>query len=219
MSLGPITDGRQEADRPALPLRPCVHCLRRVPALAGVRVVCIDCRATEAALNGGERPAVQVAYDAARPAGLQPWWTPAEDRVLARCRTAAEAHGRLPWRSKTACLYPLKVLRRSGRVTPYDHRVWTPAEDARVARCRSAIEIRAVARALGRTVAAVHRRRNELRQAGRLVIRIRRARIYGSTATISPSSSAEGKPAEAGGRRAAMGARPSPCGQPHATAG
>lgn len=176
MSLGPITDGNVEAERAALPLRPCVHCLRRVPARPGIRVVCPGCRETEALLNGGQRPAVQVALGVARPPGAHPWWTPDEDRVLAQCRTAAEAHGRLPWRTKTACLYRFKTLRRTGRLRAFDHREWSPAEDARVAAATSPPEIRTLARELGRTVNAVHRRRGELRQSGVRVTRLRRVR-------------------------------------------
>ena len=178
MSIAAITDGNLEAERPALPLRPCVHCFRRVPAQPGVRVVCPACRDTEAALNGGPRPAVQVAFGVTRPPGIQPWWTPDEDRVLALCRTAAEAHGRLPWRSLTACNYRFKTLRRAGRLHPYDHREWTATEDDRVANVASPAEIPDVARALGRTVVAVHRRRGELRRAGVRVTRFRTRRPW-----------------------------------------
>ena len=181
MSLAPITDGLTEAERPALPLRPCVHCFRRVPAQPGVRVVCPRCRDTEAALNGRTRPAVQVAFAVSRPRGLQPWWTPAEDRVLAQCRTAAEAHGRMPWRSKTACNYRFKTLRKAGRLRAFDHRAWTAADDARVATITSPSEIPTVARELDRTVVAVHRRRGELRRAGVRVTRFRTRRPWTPT--------------------------------------
>ncbi|MYD84939.1 MAG: hypothetical protein F4Y14_01360 [Acidobacteria bacterium] len=119
---------------------------------------------------------MQVAFGVARPSGLQPWWTASEDRVLAQCRTAAEAHGRLPWRSKTACLYRLKVLRRSGRLQPFDHRLWTAAEDAIVASAATGGDCRAAAARLGRTLVAVWRRRGELRRAGAAVTRLRMGR-------------------------------------------
>ena len=176
MSIGAITDGHEAAERPVPGRRPCVHCFRLHPAPPHVRVVCPACREIEAALNGGQPPKVQVALGVARPTGLQPWWTEAEDRVLALCQTAAEAHGRLPWRSQVACSYRFKTLRRAGRLRAFDHRCWSPAEDARVAHITSGTEIPAVARALGRTVNAVHRRRGELHRAGGRVTRLRRAR-------------------------------------------
>lgn len=169
------------AARPVWPQRPCVHCFRPHQAPPGVRVVCPRCRDTEAALNGGPRPAVQVAFGVNRPPGLQPWWTPDEDRVLAECRTAAEAHGRLPWRSLTACNYRFKTLRKAGRLRAFDHRCWSPDEDARVATIASPAEIPNVARALGRTVVAVHRRRGELRRAGGRVTRFRTRRPWTPT--------------------------------------
>ena len=176
MSLAPITDGSHEADRPSLPLRPCVHCFRRVPAQPGIRVVCPGCRDTEAALNGSTRPAVQVAFGVARPPGAHPWWTPDEDRVLAQCRTAAEAHGRLPWRTLTACSYRFKTLRRAGRVRPFNHHEWSPAEDEIVAQAADPGDCRAAAARLGRTLTAVWRRRGELRRAGVRVTRLRKGR-------------------------------------------
>ena len=138
--------GNLEAQRPVPGTRPCVHCFRRHRAPPGVPVVCPACREIEAALNGGPRPAVQVAFGVTRPRGLQPWWTPAEDRVLAQCATAAEAHGRLPWRSKTACNYRFKTLRRAGRVRAFNHREWSPAEDHAVANATSPSEIPTIAR-------------------------------------------------------------------------
>ena len=167
---------REEAERPRRIERRCVHCFRRTPALPGVRVVCEKCRDLEAALNGGSvRPAVQPAL-VARPPGEQPWWTPQEDRALASCRTAAEPAARLPWRSKVSCNYRFKVLRRRGRLRPFDHRVWQPEEDARVAAVTSPAEIRTLARELDRTVVAVHRRRGELRQRDVRVTRLRPTR-------------------------------------------
>ena len=76
---------------------------------------------------------------------------------------------------KTSCNYRFKTLRRAGRLRPFDHRVWQPAEDRRVAAVTSPAEIRTLARELGRTVVAVHRRRMELRQRGVRVTRLRRA--------------------------------------------
>lgn len=161
-----------------LPERRCVHCLRAFPCRAGVRPVCPGCWDTEAALNGDTRPAVQVALGVTRPPGEQPWWTPEEDRALALCRTAAEAHGRLPWRTLTACNYRSKVLRKRGRLRPFDHREWSPAEDARVATIASPSEIPTEARELGRSVASVHRRRGELRRRGVRVTAFRTRRPW-----------------------------------------
>ena len=176
MSIAAITDGNLTAERSVPGTRPCVHCFRPHRSPPHVRVVCPACRDTEAALNGGTSPTVQVAFGVTRPPGLQPWWTPDEDRVLMRCATAAEAHGRLPWRSKTACNFRFKTLRRAGRLRPFDHREWSPHEDARVAAITSPAEIRALARELDRSVASVHRRRGELRQRGVRVTGLRRAK-------------------------------------------
>ena len=140
------------------------------------RVVCPRCRETEAALNGGKRPAVQVAFGVTRPPGLQPWWTPDEDRVIAQCRTAAEAHGRLPWRSKVSCAYRFKTLRHAGRVRAFNHREWSPAEDARVAAVASPAAVRALAVELGRSLTGCFRRRGELRRRGHAVSRFRTGR-------------------------------------------
>ena len=155
----------------APPARRCVHCFGRFPCAPTVRrPVCPGCQPVEARLNGGPTsPTIQPAT-IRRPPGQQPWWTADEDRVLARCRTAAEAHGRLPWRTLTACNYRFKTLRKRDRVRPFDHREWTPGEDARVAAVTSPTDIPAVARALGRTVVAVHRRRGELRRSGAMAV-------------------------------------------------
>lgn len=161
----------------APPARRCVHCFGRFPCTPNVRrPVCPGCQPVEARLNGGPTsPTIQPA-SVRRPPGQQPWWTADEDRVLARCHTAAEGHERLPWRTKTACNYRFKVLRGSGRLPRFDHREWTPAQDARVAAVTSPAEIPTLARELGRTVVAVHRRRMELRRRGVPVTRLRRAR-------------------------------------------
>ena len=159
------------------PARRCVHCFGRFPCSPTVRrPVCPGCQPVEAALNGGPTsPAIQPATVRRTP-GLRATWTADEDRVLARCRTAAEAHERLPWRTLTACNYRFKVLRKRGRLRPFDHREWSPAEDARVAAVSSPAEIPTLARELGRTVPSVHRRRGELRRGGVRVTRLRRAR-------------------------------------------
>ena len=165
-----------EAERPIPTERPCVHCFRPTSTRPGVRVVCPGCRDTEAALNGGPRPAVQVAFGVTRPPGLQPWWTPAEDRVLAQCRTAAEAHDRLPWRTKAACAYRFKTLRHAGRLPAFATGQWTPAEDAVVCAAVSTGDCHAAAARLGRTIVAVWRRRGELRRAGAAVTRLPKGR-------------------------------------------
>ena len=172
--------GAIDAMPDAPPARRCVHCFGRFPCAASVRrPVCAGCRATEAALNGGgpTSPAIQPAA-VRRPPGVMPAWTAEEDRVLARCRTAAEAHGRLPWRSLVACNYRFKVLRNRGRVRPFDHREWSPADDARVATIASPSEIPTTARELDRTVVAVHRRRMELRKRGVRVTAFRTLRPW-----------------------------------------
>ena len=173
---GELSEVLAAAERPIPATRPCVHCFRRTPADHHRRPVCPLCRLVEEALNGGTSPKVQPAIGVARPPGLRPAWTPDEDRVVAQCRTAAEAHGRLPWRSKTACLYRRKTLRRAGRVQPFNHREWSPDEDAIVAAAESTGDCRAAAARLRRTITAVWRRRNELRRAGTAVTRLRKGR-------------------------------------------
>ena len=170
---GELFDALADAERQIPSRRPCVHCFRPTPARGHVRrVVCAGCQDIEAALNGPVRPDVQPAA-LARPPGVQPWWTPAEDRILAGCATAAEAAARLPWRTKVSCSYRLKTLRRAGKLAAFDHRQWTPAEDRIVAALRCGAAIRWAAAGLGRTVVAVHRRRGELRRAGWRVTRLR----------------------------------------------
>ena len=58
----------------------------------------------------------------------------------------------------------------------FDHREWSRAEDARLAAAASPAEIRTRVRKLGRSVASVHRRRQELRQGGHRVTQLRRKR-------------------------------------------
>ena len=175
---------REQDERAILIERPCVHCFRPTPARPGIRVICEKCRDVEASLNGPARPAVQPAYGVTRPPGEQPLWTPAEDRVLMACRTATEGAGRLPWRSKTACHYRLKTLRKRGRVRPYHHRPWTAAEDEIVIAAVTGAEVRQAAERLGRALTACWRRRSELRRAGADVTTLGRGR----PPTIRPRS-------------------------------
>ena len=176
MSIAAITDGNLTAERSVPGTRPCVHCFRPHRSPPHVRVVCPACRDTEAALNGGTSPTVQVAFGVTRPPGLQPWWTPDEDRVADAVRHGGRGSRPAALAVQTACNFRFKTLRRAGRLRPFDHREWSPHEDARVAAITSPAEIRALARELDRSVASVHRRRGELRQRGVRVTGLRRAK-------------------------------------------